>query len=241
MNRVVNVDYSEVNKFNALAQMWWDPKGPMAMLHTINPLRSNFIIQNASIAGCKVLDVGCGAGLLTEALSKAGASLTGIDLTEKTLAVAKQHAMSEKLDINYFNEDIEEFAEKNSAAFDTITCLEVLEHVPDPQRVIQACVKLLRPGGHLFISTINRTLKARLFAIIGAEYILKILPKGTHSYKKFIRHAELLKMAEQNGLAVTKISSFIYNPFSKTFKIKNGADVNYIVCFELNIKKAHSQ
>lgn len=230
---ILNINTTEINKFNKLAKTWWDPNGPMAMLHILNPLRTQFITQNVEIFGQKILDVGCGAGLLTESLSKAGGLVTGLDLTARTLAVAREHAQREQLTIDYFEEEVEIFAENHNETFDVVTCLEVLEHVPDPQKIIKACASLLKPGGYLFVSTLNRNFKSYLCAIIGAEYILKLLPKGTHSYKHFIKPKELESMAQLNGFCEVTTASFMYNPLRRTFKLVNSTDTNYIVCFRL--------
>ncbi|MEI7494182.1 MAG: bifunctional 2-polyprenyl-6-hydroxyphenol methylase/3-demethylubiquinol 3-O-methyltransferase UbiG [Alphaproteobacteria bacterium] len=232
MEKAINIDLTEIEKFNKLAKTWWDLKGPMAMLHLLNPLRINFVVSHVEVFGKKILDVGCGGGILTESLCKAGAFVTGIDMTSRSLDVAKERANREQLNINYFLEDVELFAKKYKAAFDIVTCLEVLEHVPDSQRVIMACAELLKPGGHLFLSTINRNIKSYIFAIVGAEYVLNLLPRGTHNYKKFIGPSELEKKAQLCGLNLESISRFIYNPFKRTFKLKKGAGVNYITCFK---------
>ena len=226
-----NVDSNEIDKFSKLAKLWWDTNGKMGMLHVINPLRMSFIEKHTGLANKKVLDVGCGGGILTEALAKAGADATGIDLAEAPLEVAKQHAKQQGFNIDYRYESVAELSKKHAGEFDVIACLEMLEHVPDPAAIIKECVKLLKPNGHIFFSTINRNLKAYLFAILGAEYILRIMPKGTHSYDKLIRPAELEQWGRDNDLVLTKTSSFIYNPIKKTFKLKDIVDVNYITHF----------
>lgn len=231
MSQSDNVDLNEIDKFSNLAKLWWDTTGKMGMLHVINPLRMAFIEKHTDLANRRVLDVGCGGGILTEALAKAGAHVTGIDLAKTPLEVAKQHAKQEGLDIDYRYESVSNLQKKHTGKFDVIACLEMLEHVPDPSMIIKDCVQLLKPDGHIFFSTINRNFKAYLFAIIGAEYILRIMPKGTHSYKKLIRPAELQRWALDNGLVLTKISSFMYNPIKKSFKLKDKADINYITHF----------
>jgi 2-polyprenyl-6-hydroxyphenyl methylase / 3-demethylubiquinone-9 3-methyltransferase len=236
MTQLVNADVAEINKFTKLAQLWWDENGAMGMLHTINPLRLNFITERVDVKNKKVIDIGCGGGILTESLAKKGAVVTGIDLSLHSLEIAKQHAKKSKLNIKYRVENIENLAKNNPASYDVVCCMEMLEHVPEPARTIAACAKILKPGGHVFFSTINRTLKALLFAIIGGEYILRILPKGTHTYSKLIKPIELEKWSKQNNLYLKHTTSFIYNIFLKKFKLKeNIADVNYITYYR-NVK-----
>jgi 2-polyprenyl-6-hydroxyphenyl methylase/3-demethylubiquinone-9 3-methyltransferase len=231
MTQFTNTDSEEIKKFDKVAQIWWDPKGEMGTLHTINPLRTKFITENLDMPNCKILDVGCGGGILTEALAKSGAQVTGIDLSEASLEAAKMHARAQGLNIDYRYESIEEVAEKHAGEFDVITCMEMLEHVPEPDKTIAACSQLLKPGGHAFFSTINRTPKAFLFAIIGGEYILRLLPRGTHTYKKLIRPNELKMWTLENGLEFRRISSLIYNPFNGVFKVAEVEDVNYMAHF----------
>ncbi|MHB8777042.1 MAG: bifunctional 2-polyprenyl-6-hydroxyphenol methylase/3-demethylubiquinol 3-O-methyltransferase UbiG [Anaerolineales bacterium] len=231
MTQFKNTDYEEIKKFDKVAQIWWDPQGSMGTLHTINPLRTQFIAGNLNMHNCTILDVGCGGGILTEALARSGAQLTGIDLSEASLEIARQHAKEQGLNIDYRYESIEEVAEKHAGQFDVITCMEMLEHVPEPNKIIAACSRLLKPGGHAFFSTINRTFKAFLFAIIGGEYILHLLPKGTHTYKKLIRPDELKLWAHENDLEFRRLSSLIYNPFNGKFKVVEKEDVNYMAHF----------
>src|SRR5436190_3881999 len=219
MSLFTNTDTEEIKKFDKVAEVWWDPKGSMGTLHTINPLRTKFITDAVDLADRKVLDVGCGGGILTEALAKYGAQATGIDLSKDSIEAAKIHASQQGLNIDYRYENIEETASKYAGEFDAITCMEMLEHVPDPDKIIAACTKLLKPGGHAFFSTINRTPKAFLFVIFGGEYILRLLPRGTHTYKKLIRPIELKQWAQASGLEFRRLSSLIYNPFTRKFRV----------------------
>jgi 2-polyprenyl-6-hydroxyphenyl methylase/3-demethylubiquinone-9 3-methyltransferase len=232
MNEFSNVDADEIRKFDRLAKTWWDPDGAMGMLHVINPLRTNFIKKNASLKGKKVLDVGCGGGILTESLAREGAEATGIDLAETPLKIASQHAEQAGLSIEYLAKNVEDLARERPHAYDVVACCEALEHVPDPGKIIDCCAALLKPGGTLFFSTINRNLKSFLFAIIGAEYVLRMLPRGTHHYSKLIKPQEIDQWAGANGFSLADVSSFMYNPFTKTFKLKSRADVNYITCYK---------
>ncbi|HUH98126.1 MAG TPA: bifunctional 2-polyprenyl-6-hydroxyphenol methylase/3-demethylubiquinol 3-O-methyltransferase UbiG [Anaerolineales bacterium] len=227
-----NVDNKEIDKFNKVAQIWWDLNGEMGTLHTINPLRTNFIMDGLAAHNPKILDVGCGGGILSEALAKVGAEVIGIDLSEASIQVARQHAQKQGLKIDYHYEGIEEIARKYAGTFDVVTCMEMLEHVPDPDKIVAACVQALKPGGRAVFSTINRTPKAFLFAIVGGEYVLHLLPRGTHTYRKLIRPAELKNWARASGLEFSRLSSLIYNPFTRTFKVApDKEDVNYMVYF----------
>ena len=232
MNNTANVDSSEIEKFDRLAQMWWDKKGPMGMLHVINPLRVNFMKKNTSLKGKKILDVGCGGGILTEALAREGAVATGIDLAPMPIKIAEQHAEKQGLSVEYLLQNVESLANERAGTYDVVACLEALEHVPDPKQIIDSCVTLLKPDGCLFFSTINRNLKALLFAIIGAEYVLRILPRGTHEYSKLIKPEEIEQWSSDNGFQLGDVASFMYNPFSKTFKMRAGADVNYMTYYK---------
>lgn len=228
--KTLNVDPSEIAKFEALAQRWWDRNSEFKPLHDINPLRSNFIDERSPVAELKVLDVGCGGGILCEALAQRGAIMTGIDMGEAPLNVAKIHQMESNLSINYQRITAEELAEQKPSSFDIVTCLEMLEHVPDPSQVIQACSDLVKPGGHVYFSTINRNPKSYAFAILGAEYILRLLPKGTHEYNKFIKPSELASWARKAGLQWEEITGMTYNPITKHYKLNtNDVDVNYLV------------
>lgn len=231
MTQFKNTDYEEIKKFDKVAQIWWDPQGSMGTLHTINPLRTQFIAGNLNMHNCTILDVGCGGGILTEALARSGAQITGIDLSEASLEIARRHAKEQGLNIDYRYESIEQVAEKHAGKFDVITCMEMLEHVPAPDKIISACSRLLKPGGHAFFSSINRTFKSFLFAIVGGEYILHLLPKGTHTYKKLIRPVELKLWARENDLEFRRLSSLIYNPFNGKFKVVEKEDVNYMAHF----------
>ena len=227
-----NVDNKEIEKFDKVSQIWWELDGEMGTLHVINPLRTHFIMEKLTTPHPKILDVGCGGGILSEALAKAGAEVTGIDLSNDSIEAAKHHASEQGLKIDYRYESAEQIAQKQAGTFDAVTCMEMLEHVPEPLKVIEACAQALKPGGHIFFSTINRTPKAFLFAIIGGEYILRLLPRGTHTYSKLIRPQELKDWANQTGLEFSRLSSLIYNPFTRKFKVTAGVeDVNYMAHF----------
>lgn len=229
-----NVDPAEIEKFNAMASRWWDPEGDFKPLHLINPLRVQFIDQyGLGVAGRKVLDVGCGGGLLTEALAKAGAEVTGIDMSPDALSVARLHALDSELAINYQQTTAEEYAESHAGQFDIVTCLEMLEHVPAPLTVIAACAHMVKPGGRIIFSTLNRTLKAKLLGVYAAEYLLRWLPQGTHDAKKFIRPAELMDMANAAGLQELAATGIHFNPLLNQFFISDrNLDVNYLVACE---------
>lgn len=224
-----NVDHAEIAKFEALAHRWWDRESEFKPLHEINPLRVNWIDEHVSLAGKKVIDIGCGGGILSEAMAHRGAQVTGIDMGEAPLSVARLHLHESGLDIDYRQITAEAMAEEAPGQFDIITCLEMLEHVPDPASVIRACSKLVKPGGQVFFSTINRNPKAYAFAIIGAEYVLQLLPRGTHDFKKFIRPSELGAWSRDAGLAVKDIIGLTYNPLTKHYKLAADVDVNYMV------------
>jgi 2-polyprenyl-6-hydroxyphenyl methylase/3-demethylubiquinone-9 3-methyltransferase len=224
-----NNDHNEIAKFEALATRWWDPESEFRTLHQINPLRLEFINERAPLEGKKVLDVGCGGGILSESMATRGARVTGIDMGEKPLSVAKLHLKESGLEVDYRQTTTEALAIEEPESFDIITCMEMVEHVPDPASVINACSRLVRPGGELFFSTINRTPKAWLFAIVGAEYLLNILPKGTHTYEKFIRPSELEKWARESGLVSKEITGMHYNPFTDHYWLAPGVEVNYLL------------
>jgi 2-polyprenyl-6-hydroxyphenyl methylase/3-demethylubiquinone-9 3-methyltransferase len=224
-----NIDQAEVEKFNALAHKWWDPTSEFRPLHEINPLRVGFIKSKVDLKGVELLDVGCGGGILSESMAKEGAHVTAIDQGEKVIKIAQLHNIESKLDINYKQLNIEDFCINNNNKFDIITCLEMLEHVPKPASIVRACKSLLKPNGRIFFSTINRNPKAFLFAIIGAEYILKLLPKGTHSYEKFITPSELMRWCEEEELNFIDIVGMSYNPIMKKYSLGKDVSVNYIV------------
>ena len=228
-----NTDELEILKFNNLAHKWWDSTSEFKPLHDINPLRVDFIKSKVDLKGKRVLDIGCGGGILAEALAREGAEVTGIDQGEKVIKIAKLHSLESQLNINYEQINIENFIKKNKHKFDVITCLEMLEHVPDPASVIKACSQILKPNGKLFLSTINRNPKSFLFAIIGAEYILKLLPKGTHTYEKFITPSELRDYCNQSNLKFNDLIGMTYNPIFKTYRLEKDTSVNYLVeaCF----------
>jgi 2-polyprenyl-6-hydroxyphenyl methylase/3-demethylubiquinone-9 3-methyltransferase len=225
----LNQDAQELAKFEKLAARWWDPDSEFKPLHQINPLRAGWIDTKLNVAGLELLDVGCGGGLLCEAMAQRGALVTGIDLGEAPLAVAKLHSLESGLKINYQKIATEIFATTNNERFDIITCLEMIEHVPDPASIITACAVMLKPGGHLFCSTINRNPKAWLFAVVGAEYLLHLLPKGTHDYSKFIKPSELAKIARHCSLELQEVKGMTYNPFTKVYSLGSDVDVNYLM------------
>ena len=224
-----NVDQSEIDKFSALAHRWWDPTSEFKPLHAINPLRLGWIESITSLAGKKVLDVGCGGGILAESLSKAGGIVTGIDLSNKALKVAELHQLESNTLVQYRSISAEDLAKQEPENYDVVTCMEMLEHVPDPSSVVQACATLCKPGGSIFFSTLNRNPKSYLFAIIGAEYILKLLPKGTHEYDKFIKPSELANFTRQAGLELLEIKGMTYNPLTQIYRLGSDTDVNYMI------------
>lgn len=225
----LNVDRAEIAKFEALASRWWDRNSEFKPLHEINPLRTNWIDERAALAGKEVLDVGCGGGILAEAMAQRGAKVTGIDMGEAPLSVARLHQLESGVMVDYQQSTAEEFAEQHAERFDVVTCLEMLEHVPDPGSVIRACAKLVKPGGHMFFSTINRNPKSFLFAIVGAEYVLRMLPRGTHEFAKFIRPAELGGWSREAGLDLLDMTGLTFNPVTKTYKLEGNVDVNYMI------------
>jgi 2-polyprenyl-6-hydroxyphenyl methylase/3-demethylubiquinone-9 3-methyltransferase len=224
-----NVDPLELEKFSQLAHRWWDPESEFKPLHAINPLRLNYIDSIAGLAGKRVLDVGCGGGILSEAMAARGASVTGIDLADKPLKVARLHLLESGLSVNYMKIAAEELARTSEERYDVVTCMEMLEHVPDPAQTVRACGDLLKPGGHAFFATINRNPKAYAFAVIGAEYVLKLLPRGTHDYAKFVKPSELARMCREADLTISGTIGMTYNPLTRVYALGRDTDVNYIL------------
>ncbi len=225
----MNQDAAEIAQFDALASQWWDKEGPLWTLHAINPLRMNFIHQHTDLAGKRVLDVGCGGGILTEAMAREGAIATGVDLAAASLTTARLHAQAEGIGIDYRQIPVEELADAAPESFDVVTCMEMLEHVPDPAAIVQACATLVKPGGWLFLSTLNRTPKSFALAIVGAEYIMGMVPRGTHDWRKFIRPAELAGWLRTAGLEIADQQGLHYGPLTRQFNLGPGVDVNYLV------------
>ncbi len=226
---MTNADQAELDKFSALAHRWWDTQSEFKPLHEINPLRLGWIDKLAGLNGKRVIDVGCGGGILAESLAELGASVTGIDLSDKALRVAKLHLLESGRQVEYLAIAAEHIADERSESYDVVTCMEMLEHVPDPASVVAACARLCKPGGWLFFSTLNRNPKSYLFAIIGAEYVLNLLPKGTHDWAKFLKPAELSRYIRQAGLDMVEVTGMTYNPFSQVYKLGPDTDVNYLI------------
>ncbi len=226
---MMNVDPVELEKFSQLAHRWWDPQSEFKPLHDINPLRLGHIARIAGLSAKTVLDVGCGGGILSEAMAARGAKVTGIDLAEKPLKVAQLHLLESGREVEYLHISAEELALARPEAFDVVTCMELLEHVPDPARTVRACADLVKPNGWVFFATLNRNLKSYLFAVVGAEYVLKLLPRGTHDYAKFIKPSELGGMCRKAGLSVRGVTGMTYNPLSRQYALGRDADVNYIL------------
>jgi len=224
-----NVDQAELDKFNELAGRWWDPEGESKPLHEINPLRLDYIERFSPVSDSTVVDVGCGGGILSEGLATRGARVTGIDMAEQALAAARLHLKESGQDVNYRAVTAEDFAEEKPAAFDTVACMEMLEHVPDPRSVVEACAQLAKPGGWVFFSTINRNPKSFLFAIVGAEYLLRLLPRGTHEFQRFIRPSELAGWMRGAGLEVRDFTGLTYNPLTHRYRLDDDVSVNYLV------------
>jgi 2-polyprenyl-6-hydroxyphenyl methylase/3-demethylubiquinone-9 3-methyltransferase len=226
---MINADPNELEKFSQLAHRWWDPNSDFKPLHDINPLRLEWIDGHCQLAGKNVLDVGCGGGLLSEGMCEKGATVTGIDLSDKALSVARLHLLESGRQVDYRQISAEELAAQQGSSFDVVTCMEMLEHVPDPASTVAACAALVKPGGHVFFSTINRNPKAYLFAVIGAEYVLQMLPKGTHDYARFIKPSELSRWLRNVGLDPDELRGMSYNPFSKHYALGCDTDVNYLL------------
>lgn len=225
-----NFYQAELDKFDELAQRWWDPNGPQKALHALNPVRLDYVAQRTSLAGAAVLDVGCGGGLLSEALAKAGAQVTAIDLAPNLLKVARLHGLESGIKVHYRQLPVEQLAQEAPGSFDAVTCMEMLEHVPAPASVVRACATLLKPGGRLFLSTLNRTPAAFALAIVGAEYIARLLPKGTHQYRDFIKPAELARLLREAKLDLEDVSGLMYQPWRNTARLSTRVDVNYLAC-----------
>ena len=227
----INVDSSEIDKFNRLSTRWWDPNGDFKPLHEINPLRLDFILKNINLNNCNVADIGCGGGILSESMIDYGAHVTGIDMAPDVLRVANIHKKESKKDIEYINITVEELAKRSPKSFDVVTCMEMIEHVPDPSKVIDSCSELLKPNGFVFFSTINRNLKSFILAILGAEHFLKLLPIGTHQYDKFIKPSEVDNWSRSSSLELVDNVGIHYNPLTKKYSLGRNLDVNYIMCF----------
>ena len=226
---MLNADQNELDKFSQLAHRWWDPDSEFKPLHEINPLRLEWIDRHAGISGQRVLDVGCGGGILSESMAQRGALVTGIDLSDKALGVARLHLLESGNSVDYLKISAEELADQSAGRFDMVTCMEMLEHVPNPASTIAACAALVTPGGHVFFSTINRNAKAYLLAVIGAEYLLKMLPKGTHNYAKFIKPSELSRWAKSVRLEPDELIGMSYNPINRRYSLGRDTDVNYLM------------
>ena len=232
---MLNADPAELDKFGELAHRWWDANSEFKPLHDINPLRLNWIDDAIGLRGKRILDVGCGGGLLSEGMAVRGAEVIGIDLSEKPLGVAKLHLLESGQKVDYRKISVEQLAEEMPGAFDAVTCLEMLEHVPDPASIVAACARLVKPGGQAFFSTINRNPKAYLFAVIGAEYLLQMLPKGTHDFARFIKPSELTRWCKQAGLEPDELIGMTYNPLTKRYALDSDTSVNYLVRTTLNV------
>ncbi len=231
MQNRANFDPAEISKFDAAAPRWWDPDGEFRPLHDLNPARLDYIDARAGLAGRKVLDVGCGGGLLAEGMARRGALVTGLDLAPEALAVARLHALESGVDVEYRQEAVEALAARDPGSFDLVTCLEMLEHVPDPAAIVTALARLVRPGGHVICSTINRNVRSFALAIVGAEYLLRLLPMGTHRYGRLIRPSELTQWARQAGLELSDLAGLAYEPFSRKARVTGDVSVNYLAAY----------
>ncbi len=227
-----NVDKNEVDKFSSLAKNWWDPNGELKTLHQVNPLRLKFILKHTNLDSKDIIDIGCGGGILTESLTTSNNCVSGLDASCEAIAIAKEHAQKSNLNIEYLNLTIEDFVAREYKHFDVINCMEMLEHVPDPESIIASIAKISKKDGYFFVSTLNRNLKSYLLSIVAAEYILKMVPKGTHEYAKFIKPYELIKVVERYGFKALEIIGVHYNPLNDSFKLGKNADVNYIIAFK---------
>lgn len=236
MTQTTNVDPAEIKKFEELASRWWDKQGEFKALHEMNPLRLNFINTGSPLSGQTVGDIGCGGGILSESMARCGARVTGIDMGKAPLSIARLHAAESELEIDYQQTTAEQMAQQKPAKFDVISCMEMLEHVPDPASIINACFALLKPGGSVYFSTINRNPKSYLFAIVGAEYVMKMLPHGTHDFAKFIKPSELDEWARLAGLELVNLKGISYNPFTGLFSQSQDVDVNYMVHYRRPMK-----
>jgi 2-polyprenyl-6-hydroxyphenyl methylase/3-demethylubiquinone-9 3-methyltransferase len=225
-----NFSQAELDKFNELAHRWWDPDGPQKALHALNPTRLGYIAERTPLRGARVLDVGCGGGLLSEALAREGAEVTAIDLAPDLLKIARLHGLESGVRVDYRQQSVEALATETPGSFDAITCMEMLEHVPNPASVLQACATLLKPGGRLFLSTLNRTPAAFALAIVGAEYVARLLPKGTHSYQDFIKPSELAAWMRAAGLQLEDVSGLVYEPWRNAARLSRRTDINYLAC-----------
>ena len=226
-----NIDQTEISKFDRRARHWWDADGVSKSLHDINPLRLSFITRHTALEGKAVIDVGCGGGILSEAMAQAGARVTGIDMSAKAIDVARHHMLGRDLQIRYQLATVEEMALRHPAAFDVVTCMELLEHVPDPRSVVSGCARLVRRGGAVFFATLNRNLQSYLFAIIGAEYILRLIPRGTHRWSKFITPVEMRAWGKKAGLRIAGQTGLQYNPFTRRYALGDNMRVNYFMCW----------
>lgn len=224
-----NIDLQELEKFSSRADQWWDAEGEFKTLHNINPVRLNYVTKHVSIKNLQIMDIGCGGGIFTEAMAKQGAIVTGLDASKENINIASQHALENQLEINYVVNTAESFAEDHIDSFDVITCMELLEHVPDPASIIQAASKMIKPGGHVIFSTINRSIKAYMLAVLAGEYLLNLLPKGTHQYEKFIRPSELVGWCKDNNLEMNDLAGMQYNPLSGQCALNTQPDVNYLL------------
>lgn len=227
-----NHDPAEIARFDATAQRWWDPQGEFKPLHALNPVRLAYVEARTVLSGRRVLDVGCGGGLLSEAMARKGATVTGIDLAPLTIEVAELHALAGGVSVQYLRQSAESHAAEHPEAYDVVTCMEMIEHVPDPSSVLRALCALVKPDGYVFLSTLNRNLKAYLLAVVGAEYVLNLLPRGTHSYERFIRPSELARWARAAGLQLEDVSGLGYDPFNSRAWLSTDVDVNYVACFK---------